>query len=116
MRATLKPVAIARSRRSSRVLAELSTTSGVIILLVVFNLISAFALVYAKDLSRRAFIQYQGLVQTHSTQNNTWSKLLLEQSTWAAQSRIQHIATTRLGMVSPMAKNTVIVDEDSSGE
>jgi cell division protein FtsL len=111
MRATLKPVAGIRSRRTSSKLAQLSTYSWMTIFLVIFNLMSAFAVVYSKDVSRRAFIQYQGLQSVHLSQMNTWSKLLLEQSTWAAQSRIQHIATTRMQMIAPTPKKTVIVDE-----
>ena len=78
-------------------------------LLGVLVLLSAFSVVYIKDLNRRLLMRYQ----TYQTQNVSeyieWGKLLLEQGTLSRQSRIQRIATEKLGMHIPRAKNIVMV-------
>ena len=86
------------------------TVSGMsIAALVIALLLSAFTVVYMKDLNRRLFIEYQTL-QTEKTQTLVeWGKLLLEQSTWSTQSRIQHIAEAQLGMSVPNAKAVVLL-------
>lgn len=111
MRATLRPVSLISWKWSSSTLAQWRWQHIVVALLVVLNLTTAFALVYTKDMHRRLFIQYQGLQMTHLLQSNQWSKLLLEQSTWSSQSRVQQLATTRLGMVSPNPHKIVMVSE-----
>lgn len=70
---------------------------------------SAFAIVYMKDLNRRLFIQYQGLQRESTQATIEWGKLLLEQSTWSTQSRVQQMAQGQLGMIVPPAPNTVLV-------
>lgn len=72
-----------------------------ILSLMVAVLLSAFAVVYVKDLNRRLFLQYQDLQAQHNKLYVEWGKLLLEQSTWAAQQRVEYIAQTRLNMVIP---------------
>jgi cell division protein FtsL len=79
------------------------------IVLILAVLITAFAVVYVKDLYRRMFIQYQNL-QNQQTQIYTdWGKLLLEQTTWSTQSRVQEIAAQRLGMEVPQSNDVVLV-------
>ncbi len=69
---------------------------------------SAVGVVYMKDLNRRLFIQYQGLQQEQQQYNVDWGKLLLEQSTWSTQARVQSIASQDLGMVMPASSVTVM--------
>lgn len=83
----------------------------VFITLMVAVLFSAFTIVYFKDLNRRYFIQYQNLQQVRQQYENEWSKLLLEQSTWSTQARIQRIAQQQLNMVYPKQQNIVIIRE-----
>ncbi|MFW0088943.1 MAG: cell division protein FtsL [Coxiella endosymbiont of Haemaphysalis qinghaiensis] len=83
-------------------------------ILVVFSLIallySAFSIVYVKDLNRRLFIQYQVLQREKAEEVIQWGKLLLEQSTWSAQFRIQQVAQRRLEMQIPTAKEVILVN------
>ncbi|MBA2653969.1 MAG: cell division protein FtsL [Gammaproteobacteria bacterium] len=72
-------------------------------------LLSAFSVIYIKDLNRRLFIQYQALQATHDKLYQDWGKLLLEQSTWSTQARVQKIAQYRLGMNSPSSKEIKIL-------
>ncbi len=82
--------------------------AAMILFLCVF--FSAVGVVYMKDLNRRLFIQYQGLQQSQQQSEITWGKLLLEQSAWSTQSRVQEIASKQLGMVMPSRENTTLLD------
>lgn len=80
-------------------------------LLMVILVLSAFAVVYLKDLNRREFICYQDMVRANQQAQMDWQKLLLEQSTWAAQANVQKIASERLNMYTPEAKEIVLLTE-----
>lgn len=72
-------------------------------------LLSAFFVVYSKDLSRRLFIEYGVLrQQDHALQVN-WGRLLLENATLSTPARVQNIARTQLGMVLPTIKDIVMI-------
>lgn len=81
-----------------------------IFVLIFAVLLSAFSVVYVKDLHRRMFIAYQDLQQQQTQLYVDWGKLLLEQSTWSTQARVQKIAQQRLGMEAPQTKDIVLVD------
>lgn len=72
---------------------------------------SAFSVVYVKDLHRRLFIQQQNLQAHLDTAKIQWSRLLLEQSTWSTQARVQQIATQQLKMGLPTAKGIKIITD-----
>ena len=61
-------------------------------------------------LNRRFFIQYQGLQQLQQQYDIDWGKLLLEQSAWSTQARVQSLATYNLNMVMPTRHNITLVD------
>lgn len=73
--------------------------------------ITAFGVIYLKDLNRRLFIQYQNLQQVQQQYQVQYGRLLLEQSAWSTQSRIQRIAQNKLNMTMPVAKKIVMVEE-----
>lgn len=77
--------------------------------LIVLLLVSAFSVIYLKDLSRRLFIQYQQAQQVQEHDEVEWSKLLLEEGAWSTQARIQNLASTQLGMVMPAMKNIILI-------
>ncbi|MBW5802370.1 cell division protein FtsL [Coxiella endosymbiont of Ornithodoros amblus] len=90
------------------------TKEGVVIVaLVIALLCSAFGVVYFKDLNRRLFIQYQTLQREKAEELIQWEKLLLEQTTWSTQSRVQRIAKQQLGMQLPSAKEVILVNADA---
>lgn len=69
--------------------------------LLVFYLVvvvSASGLVYSKHLQRRYFVELQALQETGSKLQTEWEQLLLEESAWSNQSRIEQIANNELGM------------------
>ena len=81
-----------------------------IFLLLILVFVTAFAVVYVKDLYRRMFIDYQNLQDQQNQLYVDWGKLLLEQSTWSTQARVQKIATERLNMEAPQDKQVVVVE------
>ena len=91
------------------------TRRGILIVLLVAALLcSAFGVVYFKDLNRRLFIQYEILQHEKAEELIEWGRLLLEQSTWSTQSRIQQIAQRQLGMEVPTAKEVVLVNANNA--
>ena len=78
--------------------------------LVLGLLLSAFGVIYAKDLNRRLFIQYQGFQQAQQQYQMDWSKLLLEQGALSTQSRLQMLAQKQLHMVIPSSRDIVLVE------
>src|SRR5262245_39086358 len=78
-------------------------------ILIVILLLSAFAVIYIKDVNRRLFIQYQSAQAAHDKLYEDWGKLLLEQSTWSSQARVQKIARYRLSMNIPSPKEVVVL-------
>ncbi len=78
-------------------------------LLALAVLISAFSLIYVRDLSRRQFSQLQAMQYVRDDLHIEWGKLLLEQSTWATQARIENVANSQLDMVLPKTGDVVVV-------
>lgn len=78
-------------------------------ILILILVMSAFAVIYIKDVNRRLFIHFQTLQATHDKLYEDWGKLLLEQSTWSTQARVQKIAETRLGMITPSPNEVVVL-------
>jgi len=80
-----------------------------ILVLLFLVLLTAVTLIYLKDLNRRLFIDYQSKsLQTELLQTDN-NRLLLEQSAWANQARVQLIAEQRLGMQIPATKDVVMI-------
>tara|TARA_R110000868_G_scaffold410505_4_gene698791 strand:+ start:20099 stop:20437 length:339 start_codon:yes stop_codon:yes gene_type:complete len=71
--------------------------------------VSGLAVVYGKDLNRRLYVDLQTQTFQHNELQTEWGQLLLEQSTWTMQGRVENIAQSQLGMSMPQAKNTELV-------
>lgn len=80
----------------------------VLIVVGVLVVLSALSVVYVKDLNRRLFIQYQAEQVRNNQFDVEWGQLLLEQSTWATQARVQAIAQQKLEMIFP-SQNEIIM-------
>lgn len=80
-----------------------------IVSLLICVLISAFSVVYTKDLNRRLFIELQSLESVRDAAQVEFGKLLLEQSTWSTQARVEQIAKNELHMALPLPKSVVVV-------
>ena len=66
--------------------------------LYVAVVVSATALVYSKHLQRRYFVELQSLQENGAQLETEWEQLLLEESAWSNQARIEQIANNKLGM------------------
>lgn len=80
-----------------------------VLMLLFIVLMSALALIYVKDLNRRLFIdvqQHQAQTEQLQIENN---RLLLEQSAWSSQARVQQVAAEQLDMELPATKEIVML-------
>ncbi len=90
---------------------SLYSVKHIVMLVLVFAvLISAFSLVYVKDMNRRLLSNVQTFQNTQADLHTQWSKLLLEESALSSNARIERIATQQLGMVLPKAQSIVVVN------
>jgi cell division protein FtsL len=78
-------------------------------LLFIAMFFSAFQIVMSRHEARKLFVEIQALEKTRDDLNEEWTRLLLEQSTWATDVRIETIARNELGMRPPV--NSVLVFE-----
>jgi cell division protein FtsL len=81
-----------------------------IILLGLAVFISGLMVVYNRDLNRRLYIDVQTEQYVQQQSNTEYSQLLLEESTWSSQARIEQIATNQLQMQRPLVKNIVLIN------
>lgn len=72
-------------------------------------LVSAIQVVLARHESRLLFIEIQSLERERDDLNEEWSRLQLEQSTWAMANRIESLARTELDMQSPPPDRLMLV-------
>jgi cell division protein FtsL len=83
---------------------------AVIVLLLLIAVIgSALGVIYAREQNRRLFVDYTQLIKDHDDLNVEFSRLQLEQATWAETNRIEQVARGQLGMVTPDAASTVLI-------
>jgi len=78
--------------------------------LILCVLVSAFSVVYVRDLNRTMFSNLQTMKMEQNNLHVQWGQLLLEQNTWARQARVQYVAQQRLDMVYPSQKSVVMVN------
>lgn len=83
------------------------------LLLALIVLMSGLAVIYVADLNRRLFMEYEGAEGAQNQLRIEWGKLLLEQSTWSTQARIQSVAAQRLGMQVPNSNQIVLLKAES---
>lgn len=81
------------------------------LVLAIIVMISGIAVVYLSDLNRRVFMDLQDAQSYQNQLRLDWGKLLLEQSTWSSQTRVQSIAEQRLAMSPPISSEIVMIKE-----
>lgn len=79
------------------------------LLLIIIVLLSGLAVIYLTDKNRHLAISLEESMATQNQIHQQWGKLLLEQSTWSTQARIQGTANKQLGMQTPSSKQVVMV-------
>lgn len=80
-----------------------------LILLSLAVFVSGLGVVYMKDLNRRLYRDLQIQQSQHQQLETEWGQLLLEQSAWSQQTRVEHVATQDLQMIVPKQKDIVMV-------
>ncbi len=83
--------------------------AAIVLLLLIAVIASALGVVYAREQNRRLFVDYTQLIKDHDDLNVEFSRLELEQATWAETNRIEQVARGQLGMVMPDAASTVLI-------
>lgn len=69
--------------------------------LMIAVLVSALQVVIAQHQSRKLFVEIQEQERIQDELNDLWSRLQLEESTWATDDRVETQARTRLNMIDP---------------
>ena len=79
--------------------------------LVLAIFISALYVVMAQNKARVLFVEIQELESERNHLNEDWTRLLLEQSTWATDARVEEVARTKLGMKLPDNNSVVVLKQ-----
>ena len=87
----------------------MSLRNFILSLLIFAVLGSGVAVVYARQEHRQAYVQLNRLQRERDEINIEFSRLQLEQATWAETNRIEQVATQRIGMVFPQAAELVVI-------
>ena len=75
--------------------------SAAILLLVFIVLVSAVSVVQTQHVSRKVFMEIEQLKKERDLLNEDWSRLQLEQSTWALDERVERMVREEMGMHVP---------------
>ena len=86
---------------------------SILYLAVIF---SACGLVYSKHLERRYFIELQAMENRALHLQTEWERLLLEESAWSNQARIEQIASNELNMHLLEYSDVVMLRLDKNNE
>lgn len=87
----------------------MSLRNFILALLVAAVLGSGVAVVYARQEHRQAYVQLTRLLRERDEINIEFSRLQLEQATWAETNRIEQVAVERVGMVFPQGTDVVVI-------
>ena len=87
----------------------MSLRNFILSLLIFAVLGSGVAVVYARQEHRQAYVQLNRLLRERDEINIEFSRLQLEQATWAETNRIEQVATSRIGMRFPQAAELVVI-------
>lgn len=87
----------------------LPSSSGAFVVVWLVIVASALAVPYSAHWSRQLLNELAGEMSQREKAQAEWGRLVLEQSTWTAHSRVEAIATRQLGMRVPEAAEVVLV-------
>jgi cell division protein FtsL len=83
----------------------------IVLVLAISVLLSGMSIIYVTQMSRTLRAVYHQQINERNQLHIQESQLMLERSTWIQQTRIQHIAETKLNMLVPATEKIVIVHE-----
>jgi cell division protein FtsL len=65
-------------------------------------MLTCLAIVFTHHLTRKQFIAIDRVLKEHDVQTNEWTQLLLEQSAWSSDGRVEKMAGEKLSMHLPV--------------
>ncbi|TCK03000.1 cell division protein FtsL [Marinobacterium mangrovicola] len=89
--------------------AELVRPAGTLFLAVLLVIASAMLVIYSAYEYRRLFNQHQVLSSQGEDLQVEWGQLLLEESAWSSNNRVETLADKKLQMTTPERDNIEIV-------
>jgi cell division protein FtsL len=81
--------------------ADLTRQAMLVLVLVLVLVGSAMAVIFSAYQYRILFNQHQNLIANWDELQVEWGQLVLEESAWAANNRIEQVASKRLAMLVP---------------
>ncbi len=81
----------------------------IVLLLLCGVIVTAIAVVYARQQNRVLFGELTRLTHEQDNLNTDFGRLELEQATWAEPNRIEQVARGQLDMTSPDSTDAVVV-------
>ena len=88
----------------------MSLRNFILALVVMAVLATGVGVVYARQQHRQSYVQLTRLQRERDEINIEFSRLQLEQATWAETNRIEQVATERVGMVFPSDAQIVVIE------
>ena len=79
------------------------------VVLVVFLLITSIALVYVKHKSRTLFTELETLKSQQHRLDESWGRLMLEQSVLLSHGMVEKVARRKLRMQIPESKQVIVI-------
>lgn len=79
------------------------------LILLVVAILCALSVVTTQHKGRKLYIELEKEKQAEKQLNIEWGRLQLEQATWAAHSRVEQVASSKLDMIQPDAKRKRVV-------
>jgi len=73
-------------------------------------LLTGVGIAYTTHEARQLQNDLQGLLKQKDALRNEWTQLLLEQSAWATDSRVDSMARTTLSMAPPASSTIVVIE------
>ncbi len=81
----------------------------ILAILLLANVVSAIALIDARQKSRHHFVALSKLETIRDELNIEFGQLQLEHATWSDSYQLEQVARQRLGMEFPTPENTVVL-------
>jgi len=88
---------------------QFSLVNMVALILLILSVISAFSVIYCRDMNREMTSQLQSLQYQTAKLSLAHNQLLVEQSALSTDTRVANIAEKKLGMYAPLEKNVIMV-------
>jgi len=88
---------------------SLTKMHGLVFGLALAVLLSAFSLIYVKDMNRRLMSDLQTAQVQYAALHSHWSQLLVKEGSLASQAHVAKVATTKMQMVMPKPRDIKMI-------